>query len=168
MGDAGGWRGAAVSPSLPLPREAMDLKQIAKDTAKTVISYLTYQAVKTVIAQLSETDPPTAIWLQQFSTRERVQDGEAYMESLLQERSPLGFRILTVREYLAAEICEFLPEMVQTGIQESNLRLRCQQLERMTQVVPEQSPDHPDRSPPPLVEPDAPSDTAAPDTDGET
>lgn len=115
----------------------MDLKQIAKDTAKTVISYLTYQSVRTVIAQLSETDPPTAIWLQQFSTRERVQDGEAYMQSLLQERAALGFRILTVREYLANEICEFLPEMVQTGIQESNLQLRCQQLERMTQVMPE-------------------------------
>ncbi|MFS8836810.1 chaperonin family protein RbcX, partial [Synechococcus sp. WC101] len=28
----------------------MDLKQIAKDTAKTLISYLTYQAIRTVLA----------------------------------------------------------------------------------------------------------------------
>jgi len=112
----------------------MNLNQIAKDTAKTVISYLTYQAVRTVIAQLSETDPPRAFWLQQFSSRERVQDGEAYMQALLRENPDLGFRILTVREHLATEICDFLPEMVRTGIQQSNLQLRCEQLERMTQV----------------------------------
>jgi hypothetical protein len=153
----------------------MDLKQIAKDTAKTVISYLTYQAVRTVIAQLSETDPPTALWLQQFSTRERVQDGEFYMQSLLQERAALGFRILTVREYLANEICEFLPEMVQTGIQESNLNLRCQQLERMTQVMPDSAdPDsseisHSDATD--TAEPnrgDRPSDASAPETENES
>jgi hypothetical protein len=46
----------------------------------------------------------------------------------------LGFRILTVREHLANEVCEFLPEMVRTGILQSNLQLRCEQLERMTQV----------------------------------
>lgn len=112
----------------------MNLNQIAKDTAKTVMSYLTYQAVRTVIAQLTETDPPRAFWLQQFSSREKVQDGEAYMQALLREQAALGFRILTVREHLANEICEFLPEMVRTGILQSNLQLRCEQLERMTQV----------------------------------
>nr|CAC51609.1 RbcX protein [Anabaena cf. scheremetievi PMC9701] len=30
----------------------MDLKQIAKETAKTLQSYLTYQALRTVLAQL--------------------------------------------------------------------------------------------------------------------
>jgi hypothetical protein len=124
----------------------MNLNQIAKDTAKTVISYLTYQAVRTVIAQLSETDPPRAIWLQQFSSRERVQDGEAYLQALFREQATLGFRILTVREHLATEISDFLPEMVRTGIQQSNLQLRCEQLERMTQVdegAIAQSPDEP-------------------------
>lgn len=54
----------------------MDLKQIAKDTAKTLISYLTYQAMRTVLAQLSETDPPRALWLQQFSARQNLQEGK--------------------------------------------------------------------------------------------
>jgi hypothetical protein len=35
----------------------MDIKQIAKDTTKTLVSYLTYQALRTVLAQLDETDP---------------------------------------------------------------------------------------------------------------
>jgi len=45
----------------------MDLKQVARDTAKTLISYLTYQAVRTVLAQLSKTNPPLAFWLHGFS-----------------------------------------------------------------------------------------------------
>ena len=52
----------------------MDIKQIAKDTTKTLVSYLTYQALKTVLAQLDETDPKRAYWLHQFSSREKIQD----------------------------------------------------------------------------------------------
>jgi hypothetical protein len=117
----------------------MDLKRIAKDTTKVLISYLTYQAVRTVIAQLSETDPPRAFWLQNFSGRERIQDGEAYIQALFQERQDLAFRILTVREHLANEISDFLPEMVRTGIQQANMQHRRHQLERMTQIDPSDS-----------------------------
>ncbi|HEY9625396.1 MAG TPA: chaperonin family protein RbcX [Crinalium sp.] len=123
----------------------MDLKQIAKDTSKTVISYLTYQAMRTVLAQLSETDPPQALWLHQFSSREKIQDGEAYLQALFKERQALAFRILTVREHLAEEICDFLPEMVRTGIQQANMQHRAEQLERVTQLdvaVPSSHPDY--------------------------
>ncbi|MBW4695539.1 MAG: chaperonin family protein RbcX [Lyngbya sp. HA4199-MV5] len=126
----------------------MDLKQIAKDTAKTLVSYLTYQSVRTVIAQLSETDPPQAFWLQNFSSREKIQDGEAYLKALFQERQDLAFRILTVREHLAEEIADVLPELLRTSIQQANMDQRRQQLERMTQmdlsvpsVNPEQEPN---------------------------
>lgn len=122
----------------------MDLKQIAKDTAKTLISYLTYQAVRTVIAQLSETDPPCAFWLQNFSSREKIQDGEAYLKALFQERQDLAFRILTVREHLAEGIADVLPEMLRTSTQQANMDQRRQQLERMTQMdlsVPSVSPE---------------------------
>ena len=112
----------------------MDVKQVAKNTVKTVISYLTYEAVKTVFAQLDETDPPRAYWLHQFSSREKIQNGEVYLEALFQESPDLAFRILTVREALAQEIVEFLPEMILTGVQQSNMNQRRQQLERMTQM----------------------------------
>jgi hypothetical protein len=114
----------------------MDVKTIAKDTARTLISYVTYQAVRTVIAQLSETDPPQAFWLQQFSSRERIQDSDVYLQALFQERQALAFRILTVREHLADEIADFLPEMLRSGIRQSNMQQRCQQLERLTQIEP--------------------------------
>nr|CAH04098.1 chaperonin-like protein [Nodularia harveyana BECID29] len=109
----------------------MNLKQIAKDTAKTLQSYLTYQALKTVLAQLGETNPPLELWLHNFSAG-KVQDGEAYLEQLFQAKPDLALRIMTVREHIAAEVAEFLPEMVLTGIQQGNMEQRRQHLERMT------------------------------------
>lgn len=111
----------------------MDLKQIAKDTAKTIQSYLTYQALRTVLAQLSETNPPLAHWLQNFSAG-KIQDGEAYIEQLFREQPDLALRIMTVREHIAEEVTEFLPEMVLTGIQKANIEKRRQHLERITRI----------------------------------
>jgi len=112
----------------------MDLKQIAKDTAKTLISYLTYQAVRTILTQLGETDPPVAYWLNNFTSRAKIQDSEAYLQALLRERPELAFRVLTVREHIAQEVADFLPEMVRSGVQQSNMDYRRQHLERMTQL----------------------------------
>jgi hypothetical protein len=109
----------------------MDLKQVAKATAKTLISYLTYEAMRTVVNQLRETNPPLAHWLAGFSPSGKLQDGEVYLQALLQSNQELAFRIMTVRQHLAEEIVDFLPEMTRTGIQESNMRLKCQHLERI-------------------------------------
>lgn len=112
----------------------MDLKQIAKDTAKTLQSYLTYQAVRTVLAQISETNPPLALWLHRFSSTDKIQDGEAYIQNLSREKPDLALRIMIVREHLAQEVADFLPEMVRTGIQQANIEHRRQHLERITQL----------------------------------
>ena len=114
----------------------MDLKQIAKDTTRTLISYMTYQALRVVLAQLDETEPKRAYWLRQFSYRVSIQNGEAFLEALFQEEQRLAFRLLTVREHIAEEIADYLPEMLRTGIQQANLQQRTRQLERMTQLDP--------------------------------
>lgn len=126
----------------------MDLKRVAKDTAKVLTNYMTYQAVRTVLDQLSETDPPQALWLHSFSANQGVQDGDAYLEALLEEKQELAFRIMTVRQHIADEVSDFLPEMVRANIQQSNMEYRRQYLERMTQLnlsehptLPEQQPD---------------------------
>ncbi|AFY73724.1 RbcX protein [Synechococcus sp. PCC 7502] len=111
----------------------MDLKQVAKDTTKVLSSYLTYQAVKVVISQLSETNPPLAIWLSNFSSTAKIQDGEAYIQELMGVEQPLAFRIMTVREHLAQEVTEFLPEMTIAAIAQANMKHRCQYLEKVTQ-----------------------------------
>lgn len=113
----------------------MDLKEVTKNTAKVLTSYLTYQAVRVVTNQLRETDPPQAFWLNDFSSRNSIQNGEEYLQSLLQERQDMALRIMTVRQHLAEEVTEFLPEMVQTGIQQANMEHRRQHLERITQLT---------------------------------
>jgi hypothetical protein len=112
----------------------MNIKQIAKDTAKTLQSYLTYQAVRTVLMQLHETNPPLALWLHNFSATEKIQDGEAYLEELFREKPDLALRIMTVREHLGEEVSDFLPEMLRTGIQKANMEHRKHHLERITRL----------------------------------
>lgn len=112
----------------------MDLKHIAKDTAKTLTSYLTYRAVRVDYEQLDETEPKRAYWLHQFASRESIKDGEVFLQALFRERPELAFRILTVREHLAEEIADFLPELLRSTMQQCNMEQKKQQLERMTQV----------------------------------
>lgn len=125
----------------------MDVKQIAKDTTKTLVSYMTYQALRVVIAQLDETEPKRAYWLRQFTYRVSIQNSEAYLETLFQEEPRLAFRLLTVREHIADELADYLPEMLRTGIQQANFQQRTQQLERMTQTDPDAIGSHPEQDP---------------------
>jgi hypothetical protein len=112
----------------------MDRKQVAKATTKVISSYLTYQAVQTVLAQLTETNPPLALWLRSFSGRKIVQDGEVYLLALLAENQELAFRVMTVRKYLVEEIVDDLPEMVFYEIEHQNSQHRKQQLEKLSQL----------------------------------
>ncbi len=123
----------------------MDLKRVAKDTAKTLISYFTYQALRIVLDQLGETDPPQALWLHSFSSRNNIQEAEAYLQALLQEKQELALRIMTVRQHLAEEVVDFLPEMTRSGIQQSNMEYRRQHLERITQLSVSEPPTNPEQ-----------------------
>ncbi|MEE3717793.1 chaperonin family protein RbcX [Tumidithrix elongata RA019] len=112
----------------------MNIKRTTKSTASMLINYLTYEAVKTVSEQLQETDLLKAHWFNQFSSREKIQNGDLYIQELLEVHQELAFRVMTVREHLANEILDFLPEMTRTGIQQSNMQHRCQHLERIMSV----------------------------------
>ncbi|MEN9227955.1 MAG: chaperonin family protein RbcX [Gloeomargarita sp. GMQP_bins_120] len=122
----------------------MDYPQIARQTSQVLSSYLTYQAVRVVMAQLSQTNPPLAIWLSRFSSTEKIQDGERYLQDLLRERQDLAFRVMTVREHLAETILDSLPEMVRTGIRQANIQQRQRHLERLTQITPDAAANWPE------------------------
>jgi hypothetical protein len=117
----------------------MHPRDIARDTAKVIQNYLTYEAVKTVLGQLTETNPGEAIWLRQYSSGGKLQDGEAYLEEMMSDPrgKELALRIMTVRFSIAEQVLEFLPEMVNTGIKQANLLHRRNLLERLTQVESE-------------------------------
>lgn len=110
----------------------MDSKQVVKQTARMVQNYLTYQAVSMIIDQLTETNPPLAIWLRQYSSKYNFQEAETYLQELMQENKELALRVMTVREDLAERILEFLPPMVSTNISQDNMQHRRQLLERIT------------------------------------
>ncbi len=116
----------------------MDLKRIAKDTTQVLTSYLTYQAVRIVLSQLLEANLPLFHRLNEFASREKLQDGEAFISELLKEHTELAFRIMTVRSHIAEEVAEFLPEMLTTNIQQANMGHRKKQLEKMTQMTSEE------------------------------
>lgn len=122
----------------------MDLKKVAKDTSKVLSSYLTYQAVKIIFDQLCETNPPLAVWFSNFSGKAKLQDGEAYLTELLKEQQELAFRVMTVRDHLAQEIAEFLPEMVKIDIQRGNMDHRRNHFEHLTQLTISEPSEHPD------------------------
>ncbi len=113
----------------------MQPKDIVRDTAKVVQNYLTYQAVKLIIEQLTETNPREAIWLRKYSAGGKLQDGENYIQELMSEvhGKQLVMRILAVRDDLAEQVLEYIPEMVSTSIKQSNLEHRRRLLERLTQ-----------------------------------
>jgi hypothetical protein len=127
-------------------------QNVARDTAKVLQSYLTYQAIRTIIDQLSETNPTLSIWLRQYTSRHSVQDGEAYIEGLMAENKELVLRIMTVREDLAEQVLEFLPEMVKTGITKANTDHRRQLLERLTRTPPSLTPQETSESKSPDVD----------------
>jgi RbcX protein len=112
----------------------MDIKAVAKNSTSVLASYLTYQAMRTVLAQLSENNPPLALWLHSFSGQSVLQDGEAYLQSLMAVNQELALRIMTVREHLTEEVVDELPEMVRRRIAQQNMEHRRQQLEKLTQL----------------------------------
>ncbi len=107
-------------------------KKIANDTAQVIQNYLTYQAVRVILDQLSETNPKQAIWLRQYTASHNIQKGEAFIEGLMGEDKELVLRILKVREYLASEVMEFMPQMVRHRMSQANVEHRRQLLERLT------------------------------------
>ena len=113
----------------------MQSKDITKDTARVVQNYLTYKAVMLVIEQLAETNPAEAIWLRQYSSGGKLRDAEFYLEEIMSESrgKELALRIMTVRNSLAEQTLEFLPEMVASDIKKDNLIHRRSLLERLTQ-----------------------------------
>ena len=112
----------------------MQPKDIAKDTAKIVQNYLTYKAVMLVIDRLTEINPGEAIWLRQYSSGGKLRDAETYLEEIMSEPrgKELALHIMTVRNDLAEQISEFLPELVTSKIKQDNLTHRRSLLERLT------------------------------------
>ncbi|TAF57298.1 MAG: RbcX chaperonin protein [Oscillatoriales cyanobacterium] len=112
----------------------MDSKRLANAAAKTLQTYVTFQAVQLILDQLNETNPSQAIWLRQYAIEHPIRDDAEFLSGLTHERKDLVFRILTVRSEIADTVLEFLPELVRSNITQANIELRRVMLERLTQT----------------------------------
>lgn len=115
----------------------MEARQIAQATVKVLQSYLTYQAILRIQAELGETNPPQALWLNQYVASHNIQNGEAFLTELLDENKELVLRILVVREDIAERVLDFLPGMARSSLAESAMEHRRHLLERLTRTLPD-------------------------------
>ena len=126
-------------------------KRVARETAKVLQDYLTYQAARTIILQLAETNPPESLRVRRILADDSFKDSDASLERLLQSHKELALRILTVREHLAEVALEDMQERVLSTIRQANLKTRCEILERLTRSESPSSeasdrlPEDPDR-----------------------
>jgi len=116
----------------------MDFKTITDATTKVLITYLTYQAVRTIAEQLSEMDPKQSVWFRRFSGQTAIQDGEEYLQRLFAENPAMAFRVMEVRAHIAETIADRLPELTKTGMRQANQQQQTQFMERAMQL---QSPE---------------------------
>jgi hypothetical protein len=112
----------------------VDSKRLASAAAKTLQTYVTFQAVQLILEQLNETNPSQAIWLRHYAIEHPIRDDVEFLSGLTGERKDLVFRILTVRAEIADTVLEFLPELVRSNITQANINLRRLMLERLTQT----------------------------------
>jgi hypothetical protein len=115
----------------------MDLPRIARETATVLINYLTFQAVKIILEQMTEMDLPASVHFRNFSANYGFQQSEIYLQDLLQENREWALRVMTVREHLAEALLDYLPTMVLSQVREANLEQRRHLLERLTQTAEE-------------------------------
>eukprot|EP00898_Chlorokybus_atmophyticus_P004997 jgi/Chlat1/5499/Chrsp360S00833 len=103
------------------------------DVDKTLVDYFTFKALKTVLSQLSETDPPKYMWLYQFSASNKPHDSKYFLRQVIQEQQELGERIMVTRlnlydKWIVAH--DYLD--TRQRLQDSNLEIL---RERLTQTI---------------------------------
>ncbi|XP_078149920.1 chaperonin-like RbcX protein 2, chloroplastic [Carex rostrata] len=71
-----------------------------EDVDKQLVHYFTYKAVRTVLYQLYEMNPPNYTWLYNFVGTNQSSDGTLFLRTLAKERQDLAERIMVTRLHL--------------------------------------------------------------------
>lgn len=70
------------------------------DVERQMVNIFTFKALRTVLAQLQETDPTQYKYLYSFAVENNPSDGKYFIKELLKDRQDLGQRIIEVRMHL--------------------------------------------------------------------
>eukprot|EP00271_Cylindrocystis_brebissonii_P004741 TRINITY_DN16577_c0_g1_i1.p1 TRINITY_DN16577_c0_g1~~TRINITY_DN16577_c0_g1_i1.p1 ORF type:complete len:214 (-),score=34.40 TRINITY_DN16577_c0_g1_i1:721-1332(-) len=70
------------------------------DIERQMLNCFTFKAVRCVLGQLKETNPPVYTYFYNFVVDNKPQDGKIFVQVLLKERQELGERVLITRLHL--------------------------------------------------------------------
>ncbi|KAK8641226.1 hypothetical protein V6N13_010645 [Hibiscus sabdariffa] len=73
------------------------------DVKTQLLNYFTYKAVRTVLNQLYEMNPPQYTWFYQFAAANNPTDGKRFLRILSKERQELAERVMITRLHLYAK-----------------------------------------------------------------
>jgi len=103
------------------------------DVEKHLLDYFTYKGVKTVLAQLSEMNPPEYAWFYNFVVNNKPQDSKLFLRTLVKERQELGERVMVTRLHLFNKwVKKYNHAQMHKAISDQNLELL---RERLIQTV---------------------------------
>ncbi|XP_027149508.1 chaperonin-like RbcX protein 2, chloroplastic [Coffea eugenioides] len=70
------------------------------DVKASILNFFTYKAVRTVMNQLSEMNPPQYRWFNDYVAANKPRDGKRFIRSLAKEKRELAERVMVTRLYL--------------------------------------------------------------------
>ncbi|KAJ4825383.1 hypothetical protein Tsubulata_012538 [Turnera subulata] len=71
-----------------------------EDVKTQILNYFTYKAVRTVLNQLYEMNPPQYTWFYNFVVSNRPADGKIFIRNLGKEKQDLAERVMVTRLHL--------------------------------------------------------------------
>ncbi|KAL0907026.1 hypothetical protein M5K25_025564 [Dendrobium thyrsiflorum] len=112
-----------------------------EDIHGQLINFFTYKAVRTVLHQLYEMNPPKYIWFYNFVTNNQVKDGARFLSSLGKEHQELAERVMVTRLHLYGKwIKKCDHAMMYQRISDENLKLMRERLME-TVIWPSEDPN---------------------------
>ncbi|KAE8735518.1 hypothetical protein F3Y22_tig00000340pilonHSYRG00546 [Hibiscus syriacus] len=99
------------------------------DVQKQLLNYFTYKAVRTVLNQLYEMNPPKYTWFYQYVASNKPSDGKLFLRRLGKENQELAERVMITRLHLYGKwIKKCDHAQIYNKISEENLELMRERL----------------------------------------
>ncbi|KAM3398510.1 chaperonin-like RbcX protein 2, chloroplastic [Capsicum galapagoense] len=73
------------------------------DIKTQILNYFTYKAVRTILNQLNEMNPPQYQWFNDYVTENKPNDGKRFIRDLAKEKQELAEKVMTTRLSLYAK-----------------------------------------------------------------
>lgn len=73
------------------------------DIKTQILNYFTYKAVRTILNQLNEMNPPQYQWFNDYVTANKPNDGKRFIRNLAKEKQELAEKVMTTRLSLYAK-----------------------------------------------------------------